>query len=294
MYNFLVSGKKDAWDFDAYEYDRKRFGEYTLPALKERFKNLTPEVIEELKSYPAMFAYEGYERDVRVGHLLRIKERTRSVLIEYEFDPNIPAIPFAKIKDLKSRLDIETENYEMSRTHWAVKDENLFEILYSAGLIDETFLRLTKEVAPLEEMRFKVALSFPGEKRRYVSKIAKELKKRLPKGCLFYDKEFAAQLARPNLDVLLQRVYSSSDLVVVFLCAEYDKKEWCGLEWRAIREIIKRKSDRSLMLMRFDDTTIPGLFSIDGSVDLRECSLTQAVNFILERSRLGEPRMAND
>lgn len=201
MYNFLVSGKKDAWDFDAYEYDRNRFGEYTSPALKERFKNLTPEVIEELKSYPALFAYEGYERDVRVGRLLRIKGRTRTVLIEYEFDSNIPAIPFAKIKDLKSRLDIEIENYEMGRTHWAVKDENLFEILHSAGLIDELSLGLTKDVSPLEEMRFKVALSFPGEKRRYVSKIAEKLKKRLLKGCLFYDKDFAAQLAGGRLSI---------------------------------------------------------------------------------------------
>jgi len=137
LYNFLVTAKPDAWSLPAYEYERDRFGEYTSPALKTRFNNLTADAIEELKSYPVLFAYEGAEKDVRVGYLRRIKERARSVLIEYDFEPNIPAIPFSRIEPIKGRLDIE--NWEMNRTHWAVKDEDLFEILHSSGLIDETF-----------------------------------------------------------------------------------------------------------------------------------------------------------
>lgn len=292
MYNFLVTAKDDAWSLPAYEYERDRFGEYTSPALKARFKDLTAEAIEELKSYPALFAYEGEKKDVRIGYLRRIKERARSILIEYEFEPNIPAIPFAQIADLKSRLDIE--NWEMNRTHWALKDEDLFEILHSAALIDETFSNSAGHLGRVEEMRFKVALSFPGEKREYVSKVANELKKRLPKGSVFYDRDFTAQLARPNLDTLLQRVYlNNSDLVVVFFSSEYETKEWCGLEWRAIREIIKNKSDHSLMLMRFDSTAIPGSLSLDGYVDLKEYDPVQAARFILERVRLGEPHLDN-
>jgi hypothetical protein len=107
VYNFLVTAKDDAWSLPAYEYERDRFGEYTSPALKERFKSLTAQVIEELKSYPALFAYEGIQKDVRIGYLRRIKERARSILIEYDFEPNIPAIPFAKIAPLEGRLDIE-------------------------------------------------------------------------------------------------------------------------------------------------------------------------------------------
>jgi hypothetical protein len=293
LYNFLVTAKDDAWSLPAYEYDRERCGEYTVPTLKEKFKNLTAEVIEELKSYPALFAYEGEEKDVRVGYLRRIKERARSVLIEYDFEPSIPAIPFASIAPLKGRLDIE-RSWEMHRTHWALKDEDLFEILHSAGLIDETFSNSAVHLGRVEETRFKVALSFPGEKREYVGKVANELKKRLPKGSVFYDRDFTAQLARPNLDTLLQRVYSNnSDLVVVFLSSEYETKEWCGLEWRAIREIIKNKSDHSLMLMRFDDATIPGSFSLDGYIDLNEYDPIQAARFILERVRLSESHSQN-
>ena len=102
--------------------------------------------------------------------------------------------------------------------------------------------------------RFKVALSFPGEKRRYVSRIAKGLTDRLGKNSIFYDKYFEAELAKPNLDVTLQKIYhEDSELIVIFICKEYEQKDWCGLEWRAIRDIIKERRDKDIMPMRFDD-----------------------------------------
>jgi hypothetical protein len=119
--------------------------------------------------------------------------------------------------------------------------------------------------------------------------VAETLKNRLGRGSVFYDKYFTAQLARPNLDTMLQKIYlQNSDLIVVFICEEYEKKEWCGIEWRAIREIIKNRSENSVMLMRFDDANIQGLFSIDGYVDLRDHNPSQAAHFILERVRLNE------
>lgn len=287
MYNFLVTSKDGAWDLPAYEFERERFGEHSSAAVMENFKKLTAAAIEELKSYPALFAYEGDQGTVRVGYIRRIKERGASILIEYEFEDGIPNFQFSKIASLKTQLDIR--KWEMSRTHWAVKDEDLLDILHSAGLIDETFTNSVGQPGRVEEMRFKVALSFPGEKRGYISELAAELKRRLPKGSVFYDKDFTAQLARPNLDTLLQKIYlNNSDLVVVFLSSEYEKKEWCGLEWRAIREIIKNKSDHAIMLMRFDQATIQGSFSIDGYVDLNEYSAIEAARMIVERVRLSE------
>jgi len=287
MYNFLVTGADAAWDLPAYEFETSRLCEYTSPALIAKFRELSAEAIEDLKSFPSLFAYEGRREDVRVGYLRRIKKRPRSILIEYEFDSKVPPIPFPKIEALAGRLDIKY--LETGRTHWALKDEDLFEILHSAGLMDDTFLNSTGSLGRIEEMRFKVAFSFPGEKRGYVSEVADELKKRLPKGSLFYDKDFTAQLARPNLDTLLQKVYlNNSDLVVVFLSSEYETKEWCGLEWRAIREIIHNRSDDSVMFMRFDNSRISGTFAIDGYIDLTKHDPVQAARFILERVRTNE------
>jgi len=132
--------------------------------------------------------------------------------------------------------------------------------------------------------RFKIALSFPGEKRKYVSKIAKGLADRLGQDSVFYDKYFEAELAKPNLDITLQKIYhEDSELIVVFICKEYEKKDWCGLEWRAIRDIIKLRQDENIMPMRFDDTEIPGFFSIDGYIDLRKRSANTIVDLICQR-----------
>jgi len=145
--------------------------------------------------------------------------------------------------------------------------------------------------ADATKKRFKVALSFPGEKRRYVSRIAKGLADRLGQNSIFYDKYFEAELAKPNLDLTLQKIYhDDSELIVIFICKEYEQKDWCGLEWRAIRDIIKNRRDKDIMPMRFDDAKIPGLFSIDGYIDLRKRSANETIDLICQRLREGDNR----
>ncbi len=287
MYNFLVTADSNAWDLPAYEYGRDRFGEYTAEEILEKYKALNASDIEELKSFPALFAYEGETENVRVGYIRNIRERRKTVLIEYEFEKGIPEIPFSKIVDLKDKLDIG--KWEMNRTHWAIKDEDLFSILSKAGLIDDSFANLAGQLGRVEELKFRVALSFSGDRRDYVLETATELKRQLPRGAVFYDNDFKAQLARPNLDVLLQNIYlKNSDLVVVFLSTEYEKRSWCGLEWRAVREIIMERRDHSLMVRRFDGTPIDGLSKLDGYIDLNEFSIDDVVNFIIERVKLND------
>ena len=156
MYNFLVTANSNAWDLPAYEYGRERFGEYTAEEIIEKYKALNASDIEELKSFPALFAYEGETENVRVGYIRNIRERKKTVSIEYEFEKGIPEIPFSKIADLKDKLDIG--KWEMNRTHWAIKDEDLFSILSSAGLINDSFANLAGQLGRVEELRFKVAL----------------------------------------------------------------------------------------------------------------------------------------
>jgi hypothetical protein len=92
--------------------------------------------------------------------------------------------------------------------------------------------------------RFDVALSFPGEHRDFVRRVADDLSQQLHRERIFYDEWYEAKLARPNLDVYLQSIYrNQAELIVVFLCAEYEKKEWSnspvlssvGLTWLASR-----------------------------------------------------------
>ena len=135
--------------------------------------------------------------------------------------------------------------------------------------------------------RFRVALSFPGERREFVAQVADILAASLGRDRVLYDKYLEAELARPDLDTYLQRLYhDESDLNAVFLCADYERKEWCGLEWRAIRDLIKRREASRVMLLRFDDTEIPGLFTIDGYVTIGDRTPDVIASLILERLRI--------
>jgi hypothetical protein len=138
------------------------------------------------------------------------------------------------------------------------------------------------KVKKIESIDFEIAFSFPGEKRDYVSKVHQLLENDM--GDIFYDLKFQSQLAKPNLDDLLQNIYRyKSKLIVVFISEEYAQKDWCGLEWRAIKDIIKCREMDKVMLVKFDDAKIDGIFSTDGYIDGNKYSEEEVAQFIRER-----------
>lgn len=143
--------------------------------------------------------------------------------------------------------------------------------------------KMTPPLSKLSNIDFKIALSFPGEKRGYVEQVADNLKAVLGRDAVFYDLDYQAQLCQPNADIILQNIYHrQSQLIVVFLCKEYSLKEWCGLELRAIRDLIKRRQGGKLVLVRFDDANVDGFYSIDGYLDANKFSPEQISEFILQ------------
>ena len=135
--------------------------------------------------------------------------------------------------------------------------------------------------------RFRIALSFPGEHRPFVEQVAKRLASHVGQDRVLYDKYYEAEFARPDLDTYLQRLYhDESELIAVFLCADYERKEWCGLEWRALRDLIKRRKTSAIMPLRFDNTEIPGLFSTDGYVWIGNRTPHEVADVILQRLQI--------
>lgn len=132
---------------------------------------------------------------------------------------------------------------------------------------------------------FKIALSFPGEYRALVNKIAVELSNIYGKEAILYDKYHSSKFARPNLDTHLQTLYSKkSDLIVVFNCAEYNIKRWCGIEWRAIRQLLNTGCDERIMLIKCGQGSAEGIFdTVDGNIDASKHSTNELVNLIVER-----------
>ncbi len=172
---------------------------------------------------------------------------------------------------------------EEYRPEWAV----IRNFRVSEDGLDHEVDKVDRSSRKLSEIRFKVAMTFPGERRAYVSEVVEALREPLGPDAVFYDSDYQAQLARPNLDTLLQGIYrQNSQLLVVFLCAEYGHKQWCGLEWRVIRDIIKAKEDERVMFVRFDDAPVNGFLSIDGYIDARSHGPAKVAAFI--RRRLDE------
>lgn len=135
--------------------------------------------------------------------------------------------------------------------------------------------------------RFKIALSFPGECRNDIIKpIADKLSIYFNSTDeILYDEFHKSEFARPNLDTYLQQLYhNQSDLIVVCLCSRYNEKEWCGIEWRAIRNLLNNRNDNQIMFLRVDKGTVDGIFgTIDGFIDVSKHNIDEVVGFIIER-----------
>ncbi|URJ44475.3 FRG domain-containing protein [Paenibacillus polymyxa] len=134
MYNLFITGQDEAWEKLHYEIDKSRFLEYTNMDISDVFKNAKQEQLEALKEFPCLFTYEGFEGDSKVGYLKKISDRGRTYLIEYSFDEKIPPIQSSDLKDIALLLDIR--GWEINRTHWAIKDEDLLTRLSEARLIE--------------------------------------------------------------------------------------------------------------------------------------------------------------
>jgi hypothetical protein len=133
---------------------------------------------------------------------------------------------------------------------------------------------------------FRVALSFAGEQRSLVSAVAERLAAAFGREQVFYDRYYEAELARPDLDIYLEEIYRNrSELVVVFIGADYNRKEWPGLEWRAVRDLIKSRASDQIMLIRVGDGDPVGLFGVDGWLDARGLTSDMVADQILDRCR---------
>jgi hypothetical protein len=140
MYNLFVSGNAEAWAGEPYEIELSRVvREHTAGPLTEKFGALDEESVEVLKSFPALFAYESQNnRSAKIGWITRIRHRNSTVRVEYEIEPALPEIPPDRI--LQLQWDLDLSDWEMNRTHWALKDVDLFPVLIEAGLLDLDFI----------------------------------------------------------------------------------------------------------------------------------------------------------
>jgi len=140
MYNLLMVGSPGYWqERNGCNFEMSRYLEWTVPALQERLRPITAEVAEELKMWPVLFAYELPWRDettgtsARVGWLTDVQQRASQIRIGYRFDEEVPPVSAAQLCKILWELDIGDN--EINRTHWAVKDVDLLQVLRNSGAL---------------------------------------------------------------------------------------------------------------------------------------------------------------
>ena len=284
MYNLLVAWNEDTWNGDPWQIELNRcVREYTDIEITQKFGELNETAIAKLKRLPCIFAYESPSKKApRFGVIRNLTKRQGEVRIEYEIQQLEIFLTAADLSAMSFDLDIE--KWELNRTHWAVKDINLPKELRSKGINLPGWAQDVTRAVDITTHSFEVALSFPGEIRSLVEQIALELERRIGPNSYFYDNNYVSQLARPALDTLLQDIYRNrAKLVVVFLSGDYQKKDWCGIEFRAIKEIIMERDHLKIMFIRTDDGSVDGVFKTDGYVDARRFEAAELAAFIHER-----------
>jgi len=137
--------------------------------------------------------------------------------------------------------------------------------------------------------RFAIALSFPGEHRKYVEQVAMAL---LPafgggdqgKARVFYDAWHESKIIGYASNRKLQNIYAhDSDLIVPFYCQDYLNKKWCGVELRAIEELLFNQQYDRVLPFRFDMVDIPSSFKTDVFPVVTERSPEDIACLIIER-----------
>ncbi|EPN8223868.1 hypothetical protein ACT3QV_001803 [Vibrio alginolyticus] len=128
MFNLIVNG--GGWAESRDTFTLGRMLEYTSDDLVARFKPNGVLDFEAIRSLPTLFMEESWgsgQQYARVGRIIEVSESRGTISLEYFYDPEIAPISNETLERIARELDIA--DFEFSRTHWAIKSQDLFRVL---------------------------------------------------------------------------------------------------------------------------------------------------------------------
>lgn len=147
------------------------------------------------------------------------------------------------------------------------------------------FFKKIHKVLMIKKYEYDIALSFAGENRIYVEKVAKFLKKN--NISVFYDKYEQVNLWGKDLYQHLNNVYKNkSQFCVVFVSEFYAKKLWTNHELKSAQERAFNENKEYILPVRFDETIIPGLNSTTGYINLNNVSEKGLSEMIINKLKM--------
>lgn len=132
MYSLLVSYQFQNWDGGAFRFDKSRFLEYTSEPIEKQLRPLSVEAMECIKSWPCVLMEEGRADElVRIARISELRDLGREIWLTVDLCPS--KAPILNDHLWRIREDLDIDQFEFNRNHWAVKKRNLFSILRAAG-----------------------------------------------------------------------------------------------------------------------------------------------------------------
>lgn len=128
MFNLLV--KFQPWAEGRDTIPLGRLFEHTEQPIIDRFKPAGQVDLAAMIRLPALFLQESSglgHQAARVGTITRAEIGGANIVLEYAYDGGIPGIPNNVLQGFAG--DLVIDNFEFSRTHWAVKNRDLYRAL---------------------------------------------------------------------------------------------------------------------------------------------------------------------
>lgn len=128
MFNLLM--RYQPWQPSRDTMPLERIFEYTDDSVAKQYKssNGVPQ-LPRMIEHPCLFMQEGInDQKAYVGHITRANISVQDVAFEYALDPEVPSLLNSTIFQNKISFDMPGP-FEFSRSHWAVKDVDLYRVL---------------------------------------------------------------------------------------------------------------------------------------------------------------------
>lgn len=129
MFNFLVN--IGGWTEPRGEMLASRVFEWTDAATEAKLQGPDGRIdFQRVLPLPTLFAEETHptqQQFARVGYISHIRLSGRSYEFQFSLDPVIP--PISNVALIEAGLELGISNGQLSRTHWSVRESDLFKVL---------------------------------------------------------------------------------------------------------------------------------------------------------------------
>ena len=181
---------------------------------------------------PCLFTYEGEDVVGRVGRITDVRPGGHQLSIRYSLSEAYPRVVMDRDRVFET-LGIGTERWgERTRTHWAVKDVDLFE--YTTAMLQEQIAAtapppsedLIRIWGPDHKTRVLAFLSHRGQHKREVARVKRQLEGHGVR-CFIAHEDIVPTLEwQPEITLALR----SMELFVGFVTEDFHEGAWTDQE----------------------------------------------------------------